>query len=244
MGLKEENIISRQLSQLEKVVARFPLLYRFLKKCKVGYQTLKFHVFKLSGREKDLIYNRSFFTKNLEWNIPIAENLVNILIQFFNPHSVVDVGCGNAEFLQQFQRRGIDIYGYEGSQNAIDSAMVDKNFIVQFDLRDLITTKRKYDLALCLEVAEHIEMQFSKRLVENVTILSDTIVFTAAPPGQGGHFHINEQPKEFWFNLFENNGFYYDSGLSQKIQSEFREKKVIWWYSDNLMIFKRKGLNN
>lgn len=231
---------SNFISRLEKFVSQFPILYRFLKKCKVGYQTLKFHAFKITGREKELIYNRSFFDKNLEWNIPIAADVVNILMRFFNPKSVVDVGCGNAEFLSQFQKKGVEIYGYEGSQYAIDSALVDKRFIQQFDLRELIPVRRKYDLALCLEVAEHIENKFSNRLVENLTSLSDTVVFTAAPPGQGGHFHINEQPKEFWINLFKKNGYRYDSSLSFQIQAEFKEKKVINWYSDNLTVFKKK----
>lgn len=233
-------ILKKQLSDIEKFVAKFPIIYRFLKRCKVGYQTVKFYIFKLFGREKEMIYNRSFFDKNLEWNIPIAESIADIIVHFFNPKSVVDVGCGNAEFLHQFQKRGIEVFGYEGSKNAIDSALLDKKFIEQFDLKNLITPRNRYDLALCLEVAEHIEKKFSNRLVENVTSLSDMIVFTAAPSGQGGHFHINEQPKEFWIDLFEQNGFNYDSSLSQQMQAEFKEKKVINWYSDNLMVFKKK----
>jgi radical SAM superfamily enzyme YgiQ (UPF0313 family) len=238
--VKRERFVSRQLSKIEKVVARFPLIYRFLKKCKVFYQTVKYYFFKLTGREKELIYNRSFFDKNLEWNIPIAETLSNIIMQFFHPHSVVDVGCGNAEFLHHLQKKGLEIYGYEGSIKAIESALIDRKFIKQFDLKNLISSDKSYELALCLEVAEHIENKFSERLIENLTLLSDTVIFTAAPPGQGGHFHINEQPRTFWNKLFENRGFYHDDALTDKMQKEFRDKKVISWYADNLMIFKKK----
>jgi len=227
------------LHNLEKFVAEYPAIYKFLKKCKVGYQTLKYHLFKLFGKDEELIYNRAFFNKNLEWNIPIASAVADILISFFHPKSVVDIGCGNAEFLNKIQAKGVEIFGFEGSQHAIDSCQVDKRFIQKFDLREVIFSERKYDLALCLEVAEHIESKFSARLVENVTLLSDTVVFTAAGPGQGGHFHINEKPAKFWIGLFLNRGFAFEKELTQRLKDEFKNKNILKWYSDNLMIFKR-----
>ncbi|MFC1646139.1 class I SAM-dependent methyltransferase [Candidatus Omnitrophota bacterium] len=227
------------LHNLEKFIAKFPLIYKFLKKCKVGYQTLKYHLFKLIGKDKEFIYNRSFFDKNLKWNLPISEAVVDILIKYFNPRSVVDVGCGNAEFLWQFQKKSIVIKGYEGSRHAINNALIDKKFIQWFDLRNRLQPQERYDLALCLEVAEHIERSYSQVLIDSLSNLSDTIIFTAATPGQGGHFHINEQPRSFWINLWKKNNFKYIDQLTLKIKEEFRMNKILHWYSDNLMVFKR-----
>ncbi|MDD5618149.1 MAG: methyltransferase domain-containing protein, partial [Candidatus Omnitrophica bacterium] len=182
----------------------------------------------------------SFFDKNLKWNVPISGKFVDILMRYFHPSSVVDVGCGNAEFLHEFQKRKVLIKGYEGSRHAIDSALVDKEFIELFDLRNAIQDSRKYDLVLCLEVAEHIEKDFSPKLVENVTKLGDTVLFTAAPPGQGGHFHMNEQPREFWIDLFAIRNFSIDEYLATTLKKEMKDKGILSWYCDNLMVFKRR----
>jgi len=227
------------LSNIEKFIAtRLPFIYCFLKRCKVKYQTAKYHILKNTKGGKDVIYNDSFFKRNLEWNVPVAERMVDILIKYFNPKTVVDVGCGNAEFIYHFQKRGIDIKGYDGSSNAINNALVDKKFLELYDLKDKIITQKRYELALCLEVAEHIENKYSKSLIENLTNLSDLVVFTAAPPGQGGHFHINEQPKEFWVSIFEGKKYFLDTEITEKVKNEMKEKDVIWWYYKNLMIFR------
>ena len=228
------------LHNLEKLVAGSPFIYRFLKKCKVGYQTLKYHLFTLIGKDKELIYNRSFFDKNLEWNIPIATTVVDTLIKYFHPNSVVDVGCGNAEFLYQFQKRGVTIKGYDGSHYAVDRALVDKKFIELFDLRNQIDSSQRYDLALCLEVAEHIERRYSKILIDSLAKLSDIVIFTAATPGQGGHFHINEQPKEFWIEIFSENDFIFDAEITKKVASDMEKKGVLSWYCKNLAILRKK----
>ncbi|MDD5005783.1 MAG: methyltransferase domain-containing protein [Candidatus Omnitrophica bacterium] len=230
----------KQLHNLEEFVANnLPTLYKLLKKAKVLYQKSKYYILKARSNHKDIIYDDKFFNKNLEWNVPIAAKLTGVLIDYFNPSSVVDLGCGNAEFLSEFQKRGIPIQGYEGSRSAIEKALVDKKYIQLFDLRNKIELDKRYDLALCLEVAEHIENKFSQRLVENLTNLSDTIIFTAATPGQGGHFHINEQPHEFWVNIFKERNYDYDDKITERVKAAMREKKILWWYCDNLMIFRK-----
>ena len=232
-------IFDKYLSNIEGIIAKIPPFYRFLKKCKVGYQRLKYRLLRKRPDRTDIIFDREFFDKNLEWNLPIASKLVVILINYFHPSSVVDVGCGNAEFLAEFQKRGVLIKGYEGSHHAIDSSLVGKEFIEKFDLKNTIQDSRKYDLVLCLEVAEHIEKDYSLKLVENLTKLGGVILFTAAPPGQGGHFHMNEQPREFWVNLFSILEFSIDENLTEILKSGMKKKGILSWYSDNLMVFKR-----
>ena len=216
-----------------------PFFYDFLKKCKVKYQRLKYNLLKKRDDCVEVMFNKSFFDKNLKWNVPIAKKLVELIMRFFTPQSVVDVGCGNAEFLAEFKKENILIKGYEGSRHALENSLVDRKFIEQFDLRNKIISQRRYDLALCLEVAEHIDKKFSRILVDSLTVLADTIIFTAAPPGQGGHFHINEQPKEFWIEKFQAKGFTYEVQISQKIRDEARKNNILSWYSDNFMVFRK-----
>lgn len=238
----EKTILEDKISSLERVFAtKMPAFYSFLKKGKVRYQKIKYNFLKIIGKDKDVIYDRKFFDRNLEWNIPIAAKFVNIIIKYFNPRSVVDMGCGNAEFLSHFKKAGIVIKGYEGSHYAIDSSLVGKEYIELFDLRKMINSNTKYDLAICLEVAEHVEKRFSEILIENLINLSDVIIFTAAPPGQGGHFHINEQPREFWVNIFKDRNYLYDSEITEKVKSDMKKEKIIWWYCDNLMVFRQRN---
>jgi len=233
------SIFDRQLHYIEEFISQYlPFLYKILKKAKVFYQKAKYHILKARGNHKDIIYNDKFFEKNLEWNTPIAAQLVGVLMDYFHPGSVVDLGCGNAEFLNEFQKKGIVVQGYEGSRSAIGKALIDRKYIKLFDLRNRIEAKERYDLALCLEVAEHIENKFSAGLVENLTDLSDTVVFTAATPGQGGHFHINEQPHEFWINIFKRMNYSYDAKTTEEVKSSMRKAGILSWYCDNLMVFK------
>lgn len=232
-------IPERFFHRLEETVSRWKFFYRFLRKCKVKYQQLKYHILKRRNNYIDLVYDKDFFDKNLEWNIPIAEKMTEMIIKHFNPQSVVDVGCGNAEFFAQFQKKNINIKGYEGSRHAINNSLVDREFVESFDLRNRIFSDKKYDLALCLEVAEHIEKKCSQTLVDSLTGLSDWVIFTTAKPGQGGHFHINEQPENFWIEKFQAQGFAYQAKISQAIKEQAKENNILSWYSDNFMVFKK-----
>ena len=66
--------------------------------------------------------------------------------------------------------------------------------------------KRAFDLALCLEVAEHVAGPLAPRLIEFLASLAPALVFSHAPEGQGGHFHLNEQPWSYWARLFAQHG--------------------------------------
>ena len=55
------------------------------------------------------------------------------------------------------------------------------------------TLERKFETALCLEVAEHLEETSSSLLIKMLTAHADTIVFSAPCPGQNGQHHVNCQ---------------------------------------------------
>ncbi len=58
-----------------------------------------------------------------------------------------------------------------------------------------------FDRCLCLEVAEHLRPRSGPRFVTGLSALSDTIVFTAAQPGQPGTSHLNTSPTQYWRSL-------------------------------------------
>jgi len=143
------------------------------------------------------------------------------------------------------RRRGCQVLGLEYSEAALRYCRSRDLDVRKFDLeRDTLADDQTFDVAISIEVAEHLPEKISGRYVALLARLSSVIVFTAAPPGQGGHDHVNEQPPSYWISKFQALGFAYDEELSRLWRESWREKAVVaYWYFQNLMIFRRMGSN-
>src|SRR6185295_2140887 len=121
------------------------------------------------------------------------------IIKLFHPSSVLDVGCGLGHFLKVFIDSGInDVTGVEGPWLDNSKLVIDNELIQIKDLEEPFDLERKFDIALCLEVAEHISEHAAEQFIKTLTVHSDVIIFSAAIPEQGGQNHINEQWIEYW----------------------------------------------
>jgi len=91
-------------------------------------------------------------------------------------------------------------------------------------------------------VAEHLREEDADTLVKTVTESSDNIIFTAAIPGQGPRSigHINEQPNAYWIKKFKDRKFLYLEERTEEMRKEMKEKGVVWWIANNLMVFSKK----
>lgn len=194
----------------------------------------------------DKTYTKSFFKMRprLSWRIPIV---CNAIITVLHPSSVIDVGCGCAGYVKGFLDRGLLAVGIEGSENCLPFLMVEKYQIYILDIRKPFDISEEHgyksDLAMCFEVAEHIEAEYVNIFIQNLKKLSNEILITAAPPGQGGLKHVNCQPKEYWVEKMKMIGsrYDYDDEYTELIKSKFthlhrREIKV---YHDNIMFFRK-----
>lgn len=96
--------------------------------------------------------------------------------------------------------------GIEGSAAAFKALMVPKNLVEKLDLRLISSYKptKKYDLALCIEVLERINPKHANGVLNFLCEASDVVLISAARPGQGGTYHINEQPPEYWISKMKN----------------------------------------
>lgn len=128
-----------------------------------------------------------------------AKALGALLIEVLNPKSVIDVGCSSGIYLVPFMERGVEAYGIDGA-SGVGQWIPGKFGVV--DLRQPWDPPRRYDLALCIETGEHLRPEFHPLLVETLCKCSDTIFWSAAPPGQNGEGHYGERPKGEWVNLF------------------------------------------
>ncbi|KAF2516801.1 class I SAM-dependent methyltransferase [Flavobacterium zhairuonense] len=141
-------------------------------------------------------------------NFRAANEVVPLIMNLLQPKSVVDLGCGIGTWLKVFIDNGVnDVLGIDGDY--LDKKLLKINLqnFKEFDLEKLYKSSRKYDLAISLEVGEHLNFKSADNFVKSLTGLSDTLIFSAAIPFQGGQNHINEQKPDYWIKKIQSEGY-------------------------------------
>jgi SAM-dependent methyltransferase len=163
-----------------------------------------------------------------------AAVVVPYICDLLHPQSVVDVGCGVGQWLKVFEDHGVfDVLGLDGPHVPVESRLISPVQFAECDLSQPRPLERRFDLAISLEVAEHLEPQFAPAFVEFLTTISDRIIFSAAIPFQTGENHHNEQPPEYWEELFAKHGFVFLDAFRQKF---WHDKRINWWYRQNMYL--------
>ncbi len=154
------------------------------------------------------IYNDTFFDYINQSARASAKPLIALLFPKLRPASVIDLGSGRGVWLDEWQRAGAsDVLAVDGDYvNREQLAVAPEDFLAA-DLTKPVKTGRRFDLAQSLEVGEHLPTEASETLVDSLTAASDRVLFSAAVTGQGGEFHVNEQPLSFWQDLFAARGY-------------------------------------
>jgi SAM-dependent methyltransferase len=181
------------------------------------------------------LYNAEFFDMRRAGSRRAAAITVPILVEQFAPRSVVDVGCGTGAWLSVFCEHDItDVLGIDGPW--VDKAILELPVASfrEYDLTRPIVLGRTFDLALCLEVAEHLPAEVAPVLVNSLTALAPVVVFSAAIPGQGGRGHINERWPSFWSSFFAAHRYVCFADLRWRI---WADEGVEYWYRQNILCF-------
>lgn len=182
-------------------------------------------------------YNQNSFGNRSD-SLKSAKIIVPLILDLIQPKSVVDVGCGTGEFLSIFNEIGIkNIFGIDGPWVNKEKLRIPKNCFQYKDLEEPINIDRKFDLAISIEVAEHLSKNSAKTFVKTLTDFSLIILFAAAIPFQGGVHHINEQWPEYWAKLFADKEYVPIDIIRKRVWSN---NEVSWWYAQNILLFVRK----
>lgn len=186
----------------------------------------------------DSPYGSRFFAGQGGRSSRSAEIVAPILLELFPSRSVVDVGCGVGGWLDAFGRLGVErLLGVDGDYVDRAQLRIDPALFTAADLTQPFRAGR-FDLALSLEVAEHLAEDHAETFVDTLTGLSDRVVFSAAIPGQGGTHHVNERWPEYWRGLFARRGYRVFDCIRPRIWSLDGVNGV---YRQNLLAFVKDG---
>jgi SAM-dependent methyltransferase len=167
-----------------------------------------------------------------------AKAVVPAVVELIHPTSVVDLGCGTGAWLAEFKRCGVaDIVGVDSTQVPVDALEINPQDFVTTDLTEPLRLQGYFDLAMSLEVAEHLPPEKAEQFVETLTHLAPIVLFSAAVPHQGGEHHINEQWLSYWIDRFAERGFV---ALDPFRRLLWERTDVDWWYAQNLILFVQR----
>lgn len=185
------------------------------------------------------IYNESFY-RQISGEERSGRDVVGKLIveNFPGIASAIDIGCGVGNWLETFKRLGVgNVLGVDGPWIPGNALKIKSEEFLQCDFRQSFPViDRRFDLAISLEVAEHLPHEKSEDFIAFLTNLADIILFSAAIPGQGGVGHINEQWPAYWSERFSRRDFTLYDILRKKI---WLNEDVPYWYRQNLLVAVR-----
>lgn len=182
-------------------------------------------------------YNPQFY-RELASSQESAREILPLVLDVVKPASVVDVGCGTGNWLSIASELGVgEILGVDGPWVKAHLAIPAEKFMTH-DLAMPLKLRRRFDIALSLEVAEHLPASAARVFVQSLCEAADVVVFSAAIPGQGGRRHVNEQWPAYWADLFQDLRYDCYDFLRPLI---WNNPRVAWHYAQNSMIFVRAG---
>jgi hypothetical protein len=188
------------------------------------------------------IYDSSFYANRHDNTRYSAQIITQLIIKLINPKSVVDLGCGVGTWLGIMKEQGIDeTLGIEGEWLNEDQLIINKNSFLKRDLSKEIKLEKEFDLAISMEVAEHINPANADTFVKNLISHAPVILFSAAIPFQGGSNHVNEQWPSYWLDKFKKHDYLIVDCIRKEIWDDVN---IVPWYIQNTFVFvQKKKLN-
>lgn len=180
-------------------------------------------------------YNGDWYSEQSKGSLNSARRIAPIVFDLIKPKAVLDIGCGVGTWLRVFSDLGAEtVLGLDGAYVDRSLLQIPDASFVSTDLRSHFVIDRQFDLAICLEVAEHLPLEYCDHLVEQLTKSAPNILFSAAIPGQRGTDHINEQWQDYWRKLFADRGYDAVDFVRPKV---WGIKDVEYWYQQNTILY-------
>lgn len=183
--------------------------------------------------ESTVLYDENFF--NSKYFQTDYGTIARTIFNLYHPKTVADFGCGPGHLTRELVKLGVNVTAIDGfSQPDFSNLNVEFHTVNLNDSSAIanIFTNRILDMAICLEVAEHLNQSVSSELVYWLTKVAPVVVFSAAVLGQGGVGHINLQPRDFWHRQFTRHSFL----CADRIREQLRlVPSIAPWYRYNIL---------
>lgn len=184
-------------------------------------------------------YDGSFFRRYEAGSQRSARSILPHILQAVPVASVLDVGCGTGLWLRvcgEFgvsERMGVDGHSPGGGLLEIPAAQYH-----QLDLAQPFDLRRRFDLVISVEVAEHLPREAAPNFVASLCRHGDVVLFSAAIPFQGGEHHVNEAWQSYWSGLFEEHAFSPVDFIRPAVWSDV---EVEPFYAQNCLVYVRSS---
>lgn len=188
-----------------------------------------------------MAYDVGFFDMINAGSAASARVIVPMVLDLVPATRVVDVGCGEGAWLSVFAEHGCEITGVDGPHVETDRLLIPNGRFVQHDLTRPLKLKplAPFELAVSLEVAEHLPARRADAFVADLCALAPTVLFSAAFPKQGGVGHVNEQWLEpYWLDRFADGGYRCADPFRWRL---LRDPLVEPWYASNMVLMVKAG---
>ena len=184
------------------------------------------------------VYDSAFQNMAATGSAYAARRIISIVQTIVTVQSVVDIGCARGTWLREWQAQGVnDIVGVDGDYVDRGKLEISPRCFVTHDLAAHYDLGRRFDLAQSLEVAEHLPAASAASFVADLVSHAPVVLFSAAPPGQGGENHLNEQPYDYWRALFRHHDYVAIDCLRPLLA---RDARIPRWYRYNLLLYVRR----
>ena len=133
--------------------------------------------------------------------------------------SVLDIGCGMGISTKFFKDNGCSVRGIEGHPYPLQNSLVKEDITHHDYTTGVSNLKGTFDLGWSCEFVEHVREEYSDYFLQDFAKCK-YILMTYATPGQGGHHHVNCQPKEYWIDRLKSYGF------NRDVEKEIEYQKI------------------
>lgn len=190
-----------------------------------------------------LVYNPLVYRLFHEMAMENSPGLVaGISLLFPDVRRVAEVGCGTGVFARALMDRGFEVTACEYSPRARRHAERLGVEAGEWRLQPHLDQQLRggpFDLVTSFEVAEHVPEALADRFCDFIAA-APLVILSAAPPGQGGHGHINEQPQRYWIDKLDVRSYDHDLDASKRLAHECGERGAADWLTNNFMVFRRR----
>lgn len=163
------------------------------------------------------------------------QTIAAIIWEIYQPKTVVEFGCGPGHLSRELAKIGVQVTAVDGySQPDFAELSVEFHSLNLNDPTAIahLFTNKSFDLALSLEVAEHLEPEVSPTIANWLTKIAPVVIFSAGVPGQEAHGHINLRPRDYWHSLFTQANFIAADRIREKLRLH---PSIAHWYRLNIL---------